>query len=99
MANFIIHKDGVFNLYTTICDGAIYDSGLTEEQLYEHFRLEYGESGVRALPPRLERAKEKGTSAVMYDSLEELVSENLEKLSTEDFIAKYLTIKAKDHTE
>ena len=99
MSQFIIHKDGVFNLYTTICDGAIYNGGLTGEQLYEHFRREYGESGVRALPSRLERAKEKGTSAVMYDTLEELVSENSEKISAEEFIAKYLTIKAKDHTE
>ena len=99
MAQFIIHKDGVFNLYTTICDGAIYDGGLTEEQLYEHFRREYGESGVRALPPRLERAKEKGTSAMMYDTLEELVSENSEKISAEEFIAKYLTIRAEERTE
>lgn len=99
MPQFIIHKDGVFNLYTSVSDGAIYVSGLTEEQLHEHFRREYGESGLRALPPRLERARTKGTSAIMYDSLEELVSGNSEKLSAEEFIAKYLTIRVEEPSE
>lgn len=97
MANLILHKDGAYNLYTTIADGACYESALTLEQLEEVIRFEQGEQGVLGLPVRLERAHRTGCSALDGQTLEECIScnragPNETELSVAEFVAKYLTL-------
>ena len=93
----IIHKDGVYNFYDTVSDGAWFVSGLTLEQLTEYYRERYGESAMAEFPRRLARAQERGTSCMISRSLESCVSCNRAghretHLPVEDFVAQFLTI-------
>jgi len=97
MPTNIIHKDGVYNFYSTVSDGAYFESGLTLEQLTEYYRQEYGESAMADLPARLERAQARGTSCMIMRSLESTISCNRAgpretHMSFEDFVAKFLTL-------
>ena len=97
MSQLIIHKDGAYNLYTTIADGACYEIALTLEQLTEIIRFDLGENGIRELPQRLERAHSTGCSSIHGMTLEECIQCNRAgpgeaHLSNEEFIAKYLML-------
>ena len=97
MANLILHKDGAYNLYTTVADGACYESALTLDELKEVIRFEHGEQGMRELPARLERAHLTGCSHVNGLTLEECVSCNRAgpgetEMPFDAFVAKYLTL-------
>jgi hypothetical protein len=50
MAQFIIHHEGVFNIYGTIADGAYFDKGLSLEELNEYIKSEFGNQGLKELP-------------------------------------------------
>ena len=94
MAQIILHLNGVFNLYSGIADGAIYESGLTLDQLKQHYQES---QGLRELDGVLPRVLEKGTSSFIHQSLAATIVTNRagEKescLSYKDFAAKYLTI-------
>jgi len=97
MANMILHKNGAYNLYTTIAEGACYESPLTLKQLTEHIQRELGEAGLRELPQRLERAHKTGCSSMHGETLERCIScnragPNETHLSVDEFVAKYLTL-------
>jgi hypothetical protein len=98
MANLILHKDGAYNIYTTIADGPCYESALTLDQLTEVIRMDLGEQGLRDLPARLDRAHRTGCSSMADpDTLEECIScnragPNETRLSFDEFVAKYLTL-------
>ena len=97
MANLILHKDGSYNIYTTIAEGACYESALTLEQLEEVIHFDHGEQGMRDLPARLERAHKTGCSSMRGETLEECIScnragPNETELSVAEFVAKYLTL-------
>lgn len=97
MSRYIIHKDGAYNFYTTVADGAIYESALTLEQLRQVVERESGESGLRDLPDRLDRAHRTGCSDLGGMTLEECVicnraGPNEDEISYDEFIAKYLTL-------
>ncbi len=103
MPNFIIHKDGAYNLYTTIADGVCYESSLTLEQLREVIGDEDGAQAFAALPERLERAHRTGCSALSGETLEECISCNRAgpgeaTLSNDEFIRRYLTLVAPKET-
>jgi hypothetical protein len=98
MPKLILHKDGAYNIYTTVSDGACYESALTLEQLEQVIRFEQGEEGVIGLPVRLERAHKTGCSALDGMTLEECIScnrsgPNEKELSLSEFVAKYLTLQ------
>lgn len=100
MANFILHHNGVYQIYTTIADGPCYERGLTLAELEEITRREYGEQGMRNLPARLERAHATGCSALSGETLAECLECNRagpgeSHLSVEEFIKKYLTTDEK----
>lgn len=92
MPSYIIHHEGAFNMYTTIADGACFESALTREQLEHWYQQEFGRNGMHDLPERIERAIAKGCSAHIESSLESCIQCNCEGLGLEDFIAKYLTL-------
>lgn len=97
MGQLILHKDGAYNLYTTVADGACYESALTLEQLEQVIRFDLGEQGMRELPARLERAHKTGCSSMHGETLEDCIccnraGENESELSFDEFVAKYLTL-------
>lgn len=95
MAKVILYKDGAYNLYTTIADGACYESALTLEQLKQIIKDAYGEAGLAELPARLERAHATGCSSA-GKTLRECIAVNRDgpdgmRLSYNDFVARFLT--------
>lgn len=101
MPHYIIHKDGVYNFYSTVVDCPIFVSGLTLEQLKRYYKEEYGNQGMRELEPRLKRAQEVGTSSRIDRNLRACVrlnraGENEANLPFNEFVAKYLTIRDDD---
>ena len=64
MPAFIIHKDGAYNVFSTVVDACYFEPALTLDELREWYRPEYGEAGMRVLPARLERAHSTGSSAI-----------------------------------
>lgn len=97
MPQLILHKDGAYNLYTTVADGACYESALTLEQLEEVIRLDHGEYGVLGLPVRLERAHRTGCSALDGQTLEDCIEcnragPNETHLTVAEFVERYLTL-------
>ena len=97
MANLILHKDGAYNIYTTVADGACYESALTLDELKRVVRFEQGEQGMRDLPARLERAHKTGCSSLRGETLEECIlcnraGPNETELSVAEFVAKYMTL-------
>lgn len=98
MGQVVLHHEGAFNLYDTISDGPVFASAITEEQLYTYIRGRHGTVGIEQLGARMERAKRKGTSSAILDSLADTLSANRagpkeSKLTTEEFISKFLTFK------
>ena len=96
MPKFIIHKDGVYNLFTTVSDGPCFVSGLSLEQLHEYVQQESGNEGLRHLPERLERAHETGCSGFGW-TLQDCIQSNRagpheREMPGEEFIQRYLTI-------
>lgn len=98
MGKFIIHKDGVYNVFSTIVDAPILAKGITLEELKEQVKEEYGLYGVACLNERLERViKNGGCSAQNGMSLADCISGNRAgpnetELSFDDFVQKFLTL-------
>lgn len=96
MSQYIIHKDGVYNIYSTVIDAPFYKGGLSLEQLECVIKQYDGISGLDALPKRLERAHSYGTSAIHEASLESTIASNRAgkgelHLSNDVFIEKFLS--------
>lgn len=97
MPTYIIHKDGVYNFFSTVVDAPYFVHGLTLEQVTEYTREKFGTDGLAELPQRLERAHATGCSAVYGETLEDAVSLNRagpdeSRVPFDDFVAQYLTI-------
>lgn len=97
MPQYIIHKDGAYNLYSTIVDAPIFEHALTLQQLEEYVRFEQGQHGINALPARLERAHRTGSSCLFGSALEEEVSCNRagpdeSRLPFDEFVQRFLTL-------
>jgi hypothetical protein len=102
MPQYIIHKDGAYNIFTTIADGACYDGALTLEQLREVIKDEYGEQGMRDLPARLERAHESGCSGRGW-TLDDCIDSNRQgpnekRMPKDEFVRRYLTLPSEADT-
>ena len=103
MATAIVHHCGIYNIYSTICDDAIFDKGVTLEFLTDHMKASYGTYCWVEWERKLLRAQEHGTSFLNED-LESLVScncsgEDGRTLSYQEFIDKYLTVKYRGEQE
>jgi len=97
MSVFIIHKDGVYNFYSTVTDSPQYARGLCLEEVVKIIQDEVGTIGVNALRDRLERAHKKGCSSYDDMTLVELVWDNragihADNMLFDDFVAKFLTL-------
>lgn len=92
MPAYIVYKNDVFNIYSTVSDGFYFETGITEKELYRFIRMEQGETAVADLPDRIDRAKSQGSSSLLGHSFEELAECNVIGLSVEQCIKKYMTI-------
>lgn len=96
MSKIICHHNGRYNFYSTISDGFCYVSSISLDQLTHLIKEEYGESGLRELPKRLERAHKFGSSSMFREQLDVFLccnraGENEAKLSTEECIKRFLS--------
>lgn len=99
MGQFILHKDGAYNLYTTVADGCCYERALTLEQLQEVLWFEGGQAATDQLPERLARAHATGCSALPRTTLAECIEGNRagpneSEMAFDDFVQRYLTLPA-----
>lgn len=93
MSRYIIHKDGAYNFYTTVADGACYEEALTLDELTEIVKETSGTDGLQELPARLERAHRTGCSGAGW-TLDDCIRSTREPhMNKTDFIAKYLTLR------
>lgn len=95
MAAYIVHKDGVYNIYTTVSEGFYFESGLTINELFDYIRASQGQIGVDQLPERIERSIIQGSSSKMGYTFEDLAACNAERLSVDDCVEKYMTLPVK----
>ena len=97
MPTLILHKDGAYNLYTTVADGPCYDTALTLDELKEVLRFEGGQSAIDDLPARLERAHKTGCSSLHGETLEQCIVCNRagpdeSEVPAAEFIKRWLTL-------
>lgn len=94
MPAYIIHHEGVFNVYTTIADGCYWKSGLTEDQLKEWYHKEFGDAGMRELTRRIAKAHTTGCSA-LGRTLDDCIAghSNPRYRNRKAFIAQFLTVQ------
>ena len=76
MGRFIVKlMDGAKPYYlewSTVIDAPV-TYGMSLREFREYYRARYGSSGMEALEKRMERVHEKGTSAMIYESAEDVV--------------------------
>jgi len=93
MSHFIIKlKEWYFN-WSTVVDAPI-TNRMTLEELTAYIQFQYKEHGARELSKRLDRVERKGTSAFLYESVEEVISgnragENETELTMDEIIDQY----------
>lgn len=61
--------------WSTVVDAPV-TYGMSLEEFKEYYEEEYGKQGMDGLDERLSRVNEKGTSAMLYKSAEDLVEYN-----------------------
>lgn len=61
--------------WSTVVDAPV-TFGMTRKEFEEYYREEYGESGVRELPTRMDRADATGTSGRLHKSAEDAIRWN-----------------------
>ena len=95
MAQTIIGHNNVYNLFSSITDTPVFESGLTLHQLKDYIKEELGNSGLASFDQRISKVSINGTSCAVSRNLEEDVSIYLEREDTtlEEFIEEYLTFK------
>ncbi len=54
MAQLILHKDGAYNIYSTVADGPCYENALTLDELHAVLRFEGGQRPIGELPKLLD---------------------------------------------
>ncbi|MFW6030480.1 MAG: hypothetical protein ACOCRO_09540 [Halanaerobiales bacterium] len=85
-------KDKYFE-WSTISDAPV-TYGMNKDELQEYIKTEYGNKGLKELPERLKRVKEKGTSWLENINLEDTIKfnhagENEEYLNKEEIYEQY----------
>lgn len=96
MGRYILHKDGAYNIYSTVVDAPLFDEPVTIGELREYIRGEYGDQGIRELAVRLERAHLTGCSG-HGETLESCLVCNRagpreKEMTLDDFVRLFLTL-------
>ena len=75
MPKYIIKIKDKYLEWSTVVDAPV-TYGLSLEEFTKYYAEEYGQQGMRGLPDRLKRVESKGTSSMLDDSIESLISGN-----------------------
>ena len=79
MATFIVKMDGshgpFYLEWSSVVDAPV-TYGMTLDEFKDYYRHEYGERGMEKLPERLARVEAIGTSAIGYNTLDDLIGFN-----------------------
>ncbi len=103
MGEAICHHEGSYLIWSSVTDTPILYN-CTEQDIKDHVRREYGQSGMRDIDRRLDRARLIGTSSMMHGSLRDMVlgnhaGPNGEEITYDDVIRFYFVEKREpDHT-
>lgn len=100
MPQLILHKDGAYQLYSTVSDGPCFDHALTLAELQEALHFEGGQRAIDKLPAQLARAHATGCSSTTGMTLLECIScnragQNEKEVEPEEFISRWLTLPSK----
>lgn len=104
MSHIIMHKDGAYNIWSTVVDAPIFANALTIDELRRWIEFEHGQQGLSQLDARLARAHANGTSGLDGESVEALCRFNRagpkeSRLTVGELIARYLTIDSEPSAE
>ena len=91
MGRYIIKIDDLYFEWATVVDSPV-TYGMTKDEMTEHIRYRYGQSGIEELPRRLDRVEKQGTSGL--GTLDELLEfnragDNEECLTKDEIYKKY----------
>lgn len=75
MPRFIMHHEGRFFEWSTVCDAAVTEP-MDREAFEAYWKAEYGRQGLEELQPRLERAIRKGCSSLDGSTFEDMIAGN-----------------------
>ena len=98
MPIYIVHRDGAFNMFSTISDTFAFERALTRSELEAWYLTEHGRRGMDELPGRIERAIATGGSGhSLFDGLDWMLAtnragENEARLSEDECVRRFLTL-------
>lgn len=92
MPQYVIYKDGGFNIYSTISEGCYFESALSRKQMMSYL----SSHNMKRPEERIRKAEETGTSARTMTLTDIVNQSNLNmpteyQLTFEQFVEKYLT--------
>lgn len=104
MSQPIIYHNGAYNVYDEVTDLPVFKRGLNEDELRIYIEHEYGMQGLNALPERLKRARQYGTSSVTCKTLADQICTNRvggseTGMPEAEFIREFLTPLKEDKVE
>jgi len=96
MGRLVIYFNGKYNLYSTISDAPVFESGLCLDELQMWYKEEYGNAGLRILEDLIPRANACGTSSRLDNDLRDTILLNRagpdeSRLHPAKFIQQFLT--------
>jgi hypothetical protein len=97
MPQYIIHKDGAYNFWSTIVDAPVYREALTLAEVRGIVWVQSGTDALQELEARLERAHKTGCSS--FDmTLEDCIAVNRAgpnetDMPFDEVISRYLTLR------
>jgi hypothetical protein len=100
MPRFIIKIEDKYFEWSTIVDAPV-TYGMTEQELRDYIKEEYGNQGLEGLPDRLKRVARQGTSCLSDCPIDDLLTHNRagdndSRLTKEEIYAKYSQNNAQD---
>ena len=95
MPRVLIGHNQKYNIFSTITNSPVFEKALTEKNLKEWHKQQYGESSMLEFNKRVQRCKQNGTSSMIYKDLKSVISCNRAGINErcvpyDEFIKKYL---------
>ena len=100
MPQYVIYKDGGFNIYSTISEGCYFESALSRKQMMSYL----SSANIKRPEERVQKAEETGSSARTMTLTDIVKQSNLDmppeyQLTFDQFVQKYLTRVTTDFEE
>lgn len=97
MPQILIHKDGAWNIFSTVVDAPVFEHAITYDDLKYYWYTQYGATSIMNFIESSERAKEHGTSSPMEKSIKNLIICNRAGpretyMPYKEFMKKFMTL-------